>query len=155
MKSKKNKFDFIALEGLPLGAATYGVRTKALKVVCRTKSVINTEIWGYLINRPELFEINTIKATGKLNRPELRFTLDYEKDYEFINNLYSNITFKNVIDLYQVMDYLENNPEISRINLGCVQADLDEIIKREINDNYSRNMEKIKKLKNEIYHEFC
>ncbi len=153
MGIKKNKYDFIKLEGLPLGVTTYGMRVKALEVVCKIKSIIDTEIWGYLIDRPEIFDIKRIKITDKLNRPELRLTLDYDEDYELINNIYFNIPFKKVLNLYKVIDYLNKNPEIAKINRNCVQLDLDKKVKEEINEHYKENLEEIKKAKKEICNE--
>ena len=148
---KSDKYDFIKLEGLPLGAATYGMRAKALEVVCKIKNIVNTEIWGYLIDRPEIFDIKTIKVEGKLNRPKLRFTLDYPEDYEFINHIYSNIPFKKVLNLYNIIDYLDKNPEIAKINKNCVQLDLDRKAKKEIDEYYKNNLEEMIEIKEKIY----
>jgi len=127
------------------------MRVKALEVVCKIKSITDTEIWGYLVDRPEIFNIKTIKIADKLNRPELRLTLDYDEDYELINNIYSNIPFKKVLNLYNVIDYLDKNPEIAKINQKCVQLDLDEKVKKEIEKNYKENLEEIRKIKEKIY----
>ena len=148
---KRNKYDFIKLEGLPLGVATYGMKAKALEVVCKIKSVIDTEIWGYLINRPEIFFIKTVKITNKLNRPELRLTLDYDEDYQLINHIYSKVPFKKVLNLYNVIDYLDKNPDIAKINKNCVQLDLDEKVKEDIDKHYKENLKEIKKIKSEVY----
>lgn len=148
---KKNKYDYIKIEGLPLGSATYGVKVKALEVVCRVKNLVNTEIWGYLIDRPEIFNIHVIRVRDKLNKPDLRFTMDYEEDYELINNIYSNVPFKRALNLYDVIDYLERNPSVASINSGCVQLDLDEAVKDMIDRNYEKNWEEIKSIKSEIY----
>jgi len=131
--------------------ATYGMKVKALEVVCKIKSIIDTEIWGYLIDRPEIFDIKTIKIADKLNKPELRLTLDYDEDYELIRNIYFNVPFKKVLNLYDILDYLDKNPEIAKINQNCVQLDLDEKIKEEIDRNYTKNLGKIKIIKKEIY----
>ena len=148
---KRNKYDFIKIEGLPLGVATYGMKVKALEVVCKIKSVIDTEIWGYLIDRPEIFSIKTVKITNKLNRPELRLTLDYDEDYELINHIYSKVPFKKVLNLYNVIDYLDKSPNIAKINKNCVQLDLDEKVKEDIDKYYKKNLEEIKKIKSEVY----
>jgi len=150
---KRNKYDFIKLEGLPLGVATYGIKVKALEVVCKIKSIIDTEIWGYLIDRPEIFDIKTIKIADKLNRPELRLTLDYDEDYGLIRNIYFNVPFKKVLNLYNVIDYLDKNPEIAKINQNCIQLDLDEKVKEETDKHYKENLEEIKRIKKEIYKE--
>lgn len=150
---KNNKYDFIKLVGLPLGVATYGMKVKALEVVCKIKNIADTEIWGNLIDRPEIFNIKTIEVTDKLNRPELRLTLDYYEDYELIRNIYFNIPFKKVLNLYNVIDYLDKNPEIAKINQNCVQLDLDEKVKKEIDKNYKNNLEEIIRIKKETYKE--
>ena len=148
---KRTRYDFIKLEGLPLGSATYGMSVKALETVCKIKTVVDTEIWGYLIDRPEIFDVKTIKVEGKLNRPELRFTLDYEEDYELINNIYNHVPHEKVLNLYNIIDYLDKNPEVAKINQDCVQLDLDEKVKEEIDRNYKENLEEIKKIKEKIY----
>jgi len=138
--------------GLPLGVATYGMKVKTLEVVCKIKSIIDTEIWGYLIDRPEIFNIKTIKVSDKLNRPELRLTLDYDEDYELIRNIYSNISFKKVLNLCNVIDYLDKNSDIAKINQNCIQLDLDKKVKKEIDKYYKENLEEIKRIKKETYY---
>ena len=150
---KENKYDFIKLDGLPIGSATYGWKVKALKTVCKVKKIIDTEIWGYLVNRPELFEIKSINVEGKLKRPELRFTMDYPEDYQFINNIYTNVPFDNVLDLYNVMDYLDANPNTIAINKNCIQRDLDVGVKNQIDQYYKDKLDEIKIIKDKIYSE--
>lgn len=74
--------------------AIYGMKVKALEVICKTKTIIDTEIWGYLINRPGIFNIKTIKIADKLNGTEFRLTLDYIEDYELIRNIYFTFPLK-------------------------------------------------------------
>jgi len=50
-----------------------------------------------------------------------------------------------------VIDYLDKNPEITKMNQNCVQLDLDEKVKKEIDKFYKENLEKIRKIKGEIY----
>jgi len=148
---KKGHYDYVKIKGLPLGSATYGVKTKALEAACRVKTIIDTEIWGYLIDRPEVFNVKTITAKGKLNKPSLRFTIDYEKDYELISSLYSKIPFEKVIDLEDVMDYLDKHPDLAKINQGCEQIYLENCVKKEIDSVYNERIEEIKKIKEEDY----
>lgn len=147
---KTNKYDFIDISGLPIGSAPYGMRVKAAETICKIKKIKDTEIWGYFI-QPEIFDIKTINVTGKLNKPNLRFTLDYDEDYDFIRSIYNRIPFEKVINLYDVIDFLDENPELIEINSRCVQRDLDEEIKKEISDEYHKNLKNIKIIKKEIY----
>lgn len=144
-KLKKGKYDFIKIAGLPLGTAPYGVKVKALTVACKTKTIQDTEIWGRLMDQPKIFNVYTIKVKGKFNRPELRLTLDYDRDYQLINHLYSNLPFKTYLNLSDVIHYIDRNPEIAKINQSCIQRDLDKKIKEEIDQNYRKNIKKIKK----------
>lgn len=143
--------DYVKINGLPFGTATYGLNVNALEVACKIKTIVDTEIWGSLIDRPSLFDVKTIKVTDKLNHPEYRLTLDYIEDYNLINHIYLNIYHKEVINLYDLIDYLEKNPDIAKTNSNCIQKQLDENIKNEIYKNYEKNIEKIKRIKNEIY----
>ncbi len=147
---KHDKYDFININGLPLGSAPSGLKVKALETLCEIKKIKDTEIWGYLI-QPEIFEIKTIKATGNLKRPELRLTVDYEEDYELMSNIYKNITFEDVLDLNDVIKYLDDNPALININKYCVQMDLDEKTKNEIKNDYKENIDEVLAIKDFIY----
>lgn len=148
---KRNHYDFVMVEGLPLGAAPYGLKVKAMEVVCKVKTIVDTEIWGYLINRPELFAVKNITATGLYNKPQLRLTLDYEKDYQLLNTVYGAVPFEKVLNLYNVIEYLDKNPAVAQTNQECVQLDLDTTIKSEIDRVYREKIKEIKKIKEEIY----
>ena len=144
-------YDYVRCEGLPLGTSVYGLKIKALETVCRVKEIVDTEIWGYLIDRPEIFNIKKIQVKGKLNKQHLRLTLDYPEDYELITNIYNTIPFKTVLNLRAVVDYLDEYPEITKINQDCIQLDLYEKIKEKIDRYYKENLDEIKKIKNKIY----
>lgn len=148
---QKGTYDFIHVEGLPLGSATYGMNIKALETICEIKQVVDTEIWGYLIKRPEVFSIKTLYAKGKLNRPDLRLTLDYNEDYEVIRAIYTKIPFENVLNLTEVIDFLDENPQIANINKKCVQLDLEREVKMRIDDYYKKNQQQIITIKEKIY----
>ena len=148
---KKNGGDFIKIKGLPFGTATYGMNIKALATVCKIKKIVDTEIWGYLIDRPEIFDVVTIEAEKKLRKPKYRLTLDYKEDYELIKHIYTNISFRTTLDLVRVVEYLDKHPKIAKINANCVQLDIDEDVKEKTNNYYIKNYQEIKKIKKEIY----
>jgi spore coat polysaccharide biosynthesis protein SpsF len=149
---KKRNPDFVKIQGLPFGAATWGMNVKALRTICKVKPIIDTEIWGYLIDRPELFDVVTLEAKEKLHRPQYRLTLDYPKDYELLSHLYTRIPFKTTLNLEAVVAYLDSHPEVAAINQSCIQLDLDAKVKAQIDRNYQYHYEEIKKIKDEMYH---
>jgi spore coat polysaccharide biosynthesis protein SpsF len=148
---QKGNYDFIDIEGLPIGCATYGMKIQALKTICEIKQVVDTEIWGLLIRRPEIFSIKTIYAKGKLFRPDLRLTLDYIEDYEVIRAIHTKVPFCRTLNLADVIDFLNDNSKIADINKNCVQLDIDENVKREIDEYYGKNLQQIINIKEKIY----
>jgi len=150
---KKQRPDFVKIQGLPFGAAPWGMNIKALRTICAIKTIVDTEIWGYLIDRPEIFEVITINADKQVRRPEYRLTLDYQEDYQLINHLYTTIPFTSTLNLEKVVEYLDKHPEIAAINKVCIQLDLDEKTKEKIDTHYREHFKEIKKIKQDIYQE--
>lgn len=148
---KRQHPDFIKIQGLPFGAAPWGMNAKALHTICVVKTIVDTEIWGYLIDRPELFGIVTLKADKHVNRPHYRLTLDYPDDYRLLQHLYTTIPFKTTLSLENVVSYLDTHPEIASINASCIQLDLDEKIKNQIDKNYKEHFQEIKTIRQNIY----
>ena len=54
---------------------------------------------------------------------------------------------------FNMIDYLDKNPEITKINQKCIQLGLDEKIKEDIDKHYKENLEKIIEIKEKIYKE--
>jgi len=150
-KMKSTDYDFIKIKGLPLGAATYGMNVKALKTICKVKNIVDTEIWGAFIDRPGLFSVLTIESEPEYNRPGYRLTLDYPQDYDLLNHLYSNINYNKTLPLIKAIKYLDNNPNIAKINTKCIQLRLDEKTIEKIDINFKENKEKILEIKKEFY----
>jgi spore coat polysaccharide biosynthesis protein SpsF len=148
---RRNCSDFVSTTNLPLGGAPYGLKVRAMEVVCTVKSIVDTEIWGYLIDRPEIFAVKKIEAEGRYRRPDLRLTLDYEEDYQVINKIYCSVPFKGVLRLYDAINFLDENPDIARVNRNCIQMELDPKTKEEIDRVYTENFTRIKSIKEEIY----
>jgi spore coat polysaccharide biosynthesis protein SpsF len=150
---RSSQCDYVEIAGLPLGAAVTGVKTNALKVVCQIKKMIDTEIWGQLLNQPDVFAVATIKVppTGVIS-PGLRLTLDYPEDYRLLNHLYSQLDFHAVLNLENVCEYLTHHPEIATLNRHCVQFDLDAAQINAINAFFAQNRAEILALKHQIYH---
>ena len=73
---------------MPVGVNIYGIRTKALKLICSIKQENNTEIWGNLINQPQILNVKRLKSGKKYQNKNYRMTLDEIKDYKFFTKLY-------------------------------------------------------------------
>jgi len=146
-----SSIDFIYTTGMPIGVNIYGIKTKALKTVCSIKQEVDTEIWGYLINRPEIFNVKEIKAGNEYQHDNYRMTLDEMNDYRFFSKLYNLFPRDGVIELLDAYDCLYHHPEIVAVNNMVVQRDLEDEVKDRISKFYKKNKDKILKLKNSIY----
>ena len=151
MKSKKSDFTYI--EGLPIGCAVYGIKVKALKVVCEIKKEMDTEIWGPLINRPEFFKIDAIEIKDYYKRPDLRLTNDYSEDYQLMQTLLSNFPKSYSPSLYEVLNLLDKTPEYLEINAKRKQAALSQEVINKIDAFYQENKSKVLQLKNSVYND--
>ena len=145
--------DFIYTTGMPIGVNIYGIKTKALKTVCSIKEEVDTEIWGYLINRPEIFNVKEIKVDNEYQCENYRMTLDEINDYKFFSQLYSMFPKEGVIELLDAYGCLQKNSEIAAINNMVVQRDLDEDVKKRISKFYEDNKDMILDLKHKVYTE--
>lgn len=144
-------YDFIYPKGLPIGCATYAIKTKALETVCAVKNVVDTEIWGYLINRPELFHIDLFDVAPDYHWPDLRITIDYPEDFEFVSTIFQQLSAEERLDLKQVLSFLKEHPEIVAIHHNRKQLDLDEATKTRIEDYFRANKNEILQMKTKIY----
>ena len=149
--AKQEKYDFIQLEGLPIGCAVYGMRPEALKVVCDIKEEIDTEIWGPLINQPDIFNVKKVEVDPFFSNRNLRITTDYLEDYHFIRAIYDNFSAVEVPDLTAVMNLLDANPDLLTINAMKEQATLPAEFISKIAKFYQENKKQVLSLKEKYY----
>lgn len=121
---ERNHSNFIqAGENLICGSFTYGISHLALNYVCKKKTSSNTEMmWTFFDNnriRKEYLEDVPIMFF----RNDIRATLDYKEDYEFFKTIIEGMTKGNedfsLFSLKDIVEFLDKNPEISKINIGC------------------------------------
>ncbi len=123
--ARTGEYDYIKINGLPLGCAVYSVRFSALEKIIRAKGdYTDTEIWGYFFDHPDVFKICTIEVSEEVKRPHYRLTLDYPQDYKLLRILFDNIPFEKLMDLSSVIEYIDENPSILEINRYVQQRDI-------------------------------
>lgn len=70
----------------------------------------------YFINNPEHFKLNKVDLPRELIR-DYRLTLDYEEDLRLFNVIDNHFAENNIKPtLMNVFNFLDNNPEIAKIN---------------------------------------
>ena len=154
MFNKDSSLDFVYTTGMPIGINIYGLNVKALQTVCEVKKQIDTEIWGPLINRPEIFNVEELKAEKEYVRESYRLTLDEEDDYKVFNAIYESFESDAVVDVLKAYDFLDKNPEISALNKNVIQKQLKKSTVNTIDRFYKINRTRILDLKSSIYQNY-
>jgi len=122
-----NKCEYVSNdlnETYPLGMNVEVFSTELLEVANRKGNTSDDRehVSWYFIRNPEKFKLLVLPAPRKLNWPDLRLTLDEEADYKLIdlifNELYSE---KKIFNLYDIIDFLKQNPEKTKINSSVKQ----------------------------------
>jgi len=67
-----------------------------------------------------------------------------------INHIYSNVGFKKVIDLYKLIEYLDKNPEIAKINKDMKLNQISKVTKEKIDRLYRQKEREIKVIKQKL-----
>lgn len=148
---KKKEYDFIELKNLPFGTATFGMNVKTMETACKVKNVIDTEYWGAVVNRPEIFNIKTIEVEERYNRPHYVLSLDYKEDFELLHNIFMNVPYKKYPHLVDVIDYLDTHPDVVDILKGVNRLSIDKKTMTRIDKHFKENHKDILKIKDDIY----
>lgn len=78
----------------------------------------------YIRERPEKFKLQSIEAIEEIKRPDIRITLDTREDFELIKKIllhFDDLSFKTK----DVIDFLNKNPELLKINRNIKQKGVD------------------------------
>ena len=118
---KTTNADFIKSDELVSGAFTFGIKYKALKKVCEIKDTDDTEMMWVYFTDTGLFNVENLQnIPKKYKRKDIRMTLDYEDDFKFFKNIIEHFNNK-IFGLDDILSYIDNNPEVSKINFYLEQ----------------------------------
>jgi spore coat polysaccharide biosynthesis protein SpsF len=148
---KNPEIDFIFTDELPIGVNVYALKTKALETICAIKEEVDTEIWGSLINRPEVFNVKKISVNNSDKIDVERITLDEQEDYEFLRQIFNRFPKKHLINEHDIQETLENFPDLKEINSHIIQRSLEKIVSDRIDKFFLQKKEEIFSIKNKIY----
>lgn len=118
---KREQFDFIFSDGLPMGCNTTLLNVRALQVAIHMKNESDTEIWGPFVNRPDFFNIGQLTVSNSPYKEEKRLTCDYPEDYELFRNLYSRFPATHLPSTHEIIQILQNEPSLWDINKMHIQ----------------------------------
>lgn len=142
---RKPDTDYAFLTGLPIGAAVYGLRTKATQVVCQLKEQVDTEIWGVFVNHPNILAVEEINVEAQWQF-DARLTLDTPEDLEFMISLLLFINRKVFeINTLDVKKSIEMYSELRSINNNIIQKGIEPMLVAEVKNLFENNRDLIRK----------
>jgi len=106
-------------EELICGAFTFGIKTTALKEICKIKNTDDTEAAWLLLSENSSIETSILKKIPEVYyRPEIRATLDYQEDLEFFKTIINNFhnEGRDKFTLRDVVAFIDSNPDVLLIN---------------------------------------
>ncbi len=118
--NNKNKFDYVSnilVRTYPRGLDTEVFSFNALeKSWYKTKKLYEREhVTPYICEHPETFRLANVENSKDLSY--MRWTVDEEKDLEFVREVHKRLYKKGVVFLMQdVLNLLEKESELSKIN---------------------------------------
>jgi spore coat polysaccharide biosynthesis protein SpsF len=120
-KFRETGADYVSQQGLPLGAASFGVRVAALDEVCRLKAESDTEVWGGYFTKSNRFNVRMLQVDDPiLRRPDVRMTLDYPEDLAFFEKVLGALGKGGAVPTFrEIMQYIHAHPEVIDINRGA------------------------------------
>jgi len=79
----------------------------------------------YFEEHPELYKIFNMSAPQIYHYPEWRLDLDYEEDLKLLTIIFEGLYIKNrEFTLKQLIDFLEKNQHLKKINCGAIRKPL-------------------------------
>lgn len=92
-----------------------------------TKDYEREHVTPFFYEHPQIFDLHNVEAEGKLNRPDLRLTVDREEDLKLIRKIYKELYHPGkVFSAEVVVDFLDENPQLQKINADIEQKGLKE-----------------------------
>lgn len=126
----RTKADYVSCPELPLGTAPHGIKVEALEKVCQIKSETDTEVWGGYFGDSGLFKVQYLGIPEEVRHPEIRMTLDYPEDYEFIKAIFNRLYSPGkVFSLRDILSLLRDHPQLMDINRNRQEAYMEHLKK--------------------------
>lgn len=118
-----NEYDYVCNdyeEGFPVGVNIHVLSAETLYDVDKlaTSAIDRENVVTYILDNPEKYIIYNLTVPKKLERPDLRVTLDYPEDLEFIRALVNKIG-KDTFTTNDIIKTITDEPNLLNINKHC------------------------------------
>lgn len=124
--NSRKKYDYFFVEGYPRGLGDIEFISYNALVICNvlaTEKSDREHVMTYIIKNPQYFNIKIINVKNinkKLYRPELRLCIDTIEDFKVVLKIIKYFKSDD-IDIKKIINYLDNNPNINKINKNIIQ----------------------------------
>lgn len=145
--------DYCYFKNAMLGTGIYALKKEALQLVCEFKNVLDTEIWGPLFVE-KYYNVRGLELPDFL-KSNYRLTMDTVDDYKLMQIIYKNLNIskENMVELEEVIRYLDDNEEIAKINSKVIQTTVANEQIEKIEKFYEENKELFNSIKKKYYGE--
>lgn len=120
-------------EPIPLGTGSEVAKLSTLKQIAqKTKqSAYREHVTTYFHDHADSFHIERVPAPPYLRAKNFRLTVDTEKDFHLIDQLYQKFCSpsQSSLDLEEILNFLESNPELASHNADIAQKNWREELK--------------------------
>lgn len=130
----KGKYDYVSNtikptypEGIDVEVFTYAALEKAYQEANLPSE--HEHVTPYIWKNRQIF--STYNFENEIDLSGMRWTMDTEDDYRFMQRVYSNFVGRDNFSMGEVLEYLSKNPDILKINQGHIR-----------NEGYLKSIEK-------------
>lgn len=134
--------DYLRINGLPLGMDPYIIRRKAFEAIDAIKDDDETEFWPEYIKDSSIFRHRSIDADSEHTR-DYRVTLDYPQDLDFFQSIFQHCYQGEPIPTSRIIDYLDANPSVSKLNSSIERSWLDQDRVEQIETHLKNNRDRL------------
>lgn len=115
---KKQFWDYIYVSNLPKPQGVFKELISYEALLETHKHYKGSAIANHIVENPNDFKCLGVEMDSELCRPEYRLALDYAYDFEMIEILFEALYQGGPLDLFDVYEWLDDNPQIAQINRG-------------------------------------
>lgn len=122
---KENADYTFCSDPIPLGTGSEVVKLSTLeKIASKTSLPAYTEhVTTYFQDHPEAFHMERVAAPPYLKARNFRLTVDTEKDFDLIDQLYQKFCSpsSSPLNLEEIINFLSANPKLASLNADVMQ----------------------------------
>lgn len=129
--------DYTRIDNLPIGVTAEVITFTALKKAFQMaeNSRQSEYMTNYFVENSKFFKLNILQPDERIKRPQYRLTIDYSEDYELMKRVFLHFDQSQWFSIGDVIKFLDDNPEIAKINSHIPPTRIDSSINIRLRTN--------------------